>query len=343
MPQVLIVEALRSPVLDRRGPVSALSEDERAGRMLRGLVHRAGLDPRALEAVFLGGQTPGLGRLAVAAAGLPLSLPAHTLCAGHASGLAALHLAATAVAAGATGPVLAAGVSGPVLAADPGPTARWRAEWPSAEQAEARIASWAELSGDEVARWRDGSAGTALAGGGGPGAGGPVGGGPVDLGEVLDLVGDFADAPPGADRVAVAGLALADEEVVRRLRLRVRARVAAIAVAAGDPALAPMAVVPAVERALEAAGLRASEVDLIELDGSAPAAALASLRGLDLPPARACVLGFPAASVPGLAGLPRLCRLVHALGARRARFGLCAAADGLGQAWAVVIDAQRHH
>lgn len=337
MPQVLIVEALRSPLLDRRGPVSALSEDERAGRMLRGLVHRAGLDPRALEAVFLGGQTPGLGRLAVAAAGLPLSLPAHTLCAGHASGLAALHLAVTAVAAGATGPVLAAGVSGPVLAPDPGPTARWRAEWPAAEQAEARVASWAGLSGDEVARWLDGSAGTALAGGGGP-----EGAGPADLGEVLDLVGDFADAPAGADRVAVAGLALADEEVVRRLRLRVRARVAAIAVAAGDPALGPMAVVPAVERALEAAGLRASEVDLIELDGSAPAAALASLRGLDLPPARACVLGFPAASVPGLAGLPRLCRLVHALGARRARFGMCAAADGLGQAWAVVIDAQRH-
>lgn len=325
MTQVLIVEALRSVLQDRRGPDPVPPADERAGRVLRALVRRAGVDARELDGAWVGAQVPGTARLAVAAAGLPLTMPAVTVPAGHAAGLAALQLAATAVVARPRGPVLAAGVSEPVAAPSPGPTAWWRAAWPGAAEAQDRVGRQASLGQADLAAFQARALGD-----------------PGDLGEVVDHAASFADAGPGPDRVAAAGVLLADAETVRRLRLRVRARVAAVAAGACDPALGPMAVVPAVERALEEAGLHAGEVDLVELDGSAPVAALAALRALGLDAARACVIGFPDAAVPGLAGLPRLCRLVHALPGRAARIGLCAAADGLGQAWAVVVDARTY-
>ncbi|MCK6503829.1 hypothetical protein L6R53_10585 [Myxococcota bacterium] len=325
MTQVLIVEALRSPLQDRRGPAPVLPADERAGAVLRALVRRAGVDARELDGVWVGAQVPGTARLAVAAAGLPLTMPACTVPAGHAAGLAALQLAATAVVARRRGPVLAAGASGPVPDPAPGPTAWWRAAWPPAVEAEDRVGRLAGLGEEEVAAFRARAHDD-----------------PGDLGEVVDRGGDFADAGPGPDRVAAAGVLLADEEAVRRLRLRVRGRIAAVAAGAGDPALGPLAVVSAVERALEEAGLHVGEVDLVELDASAPVAALAALRTLGLDAARTSVLGYPDAAVPGLAGLPRLCRLVHALPRRRARIGLCAATDGLGQAWAVVVDARTY-
>lgn len=325
MSQVLIVEALRSPLSDRRGPPAAPPDDERAALVLRGLVHRSGLDPRELDGLFLGAPVASLARLAAAAAGLPLDLATHTVQAGHASGLAAVQLGAFAVLAGARGPMLAAGVSGPVGAPEPGPSAWWRARWGPHEEARARLACLIGVQAEEVEAFQAR-----------PGAG------EGDLREVVDRDGDFRDAPPGVDRLAAAGLLLSGEEGARRLRLRVRARIAAVAAAACDPAIAPLAVVPAAQRALEEAGLRPDQVDLVELDASDPVSAVAALRGLGIDAARACSTGFPAAAVPGLAGLPRLCRLVHALPARRARFGLCAVADGLGQAWAVVVDAQTY-
>jgi 3-oxoadipyl-CoA thiolase len=138
-----------------------------------------------------------------------------------------------------------------------------------------------------------------------------------------------------------AALVVASEEAARELARKPLARVISTAVAGVDPSCMGLGPVPATRRALERAGLRPGELDLIELNEAFAAQAIACIRDLDLDPAKvnvyggAIALGHPL----GASGARILTTLVHALRRRGGRYGLATMCIGVGQGIAMVVEA----
>jgi acetyl-CoA acyltransferase len=137
-----------------------------------------------------------------------------------------------------------------------------------------------------------------------------------------------------------AAVLLASDAWVRRSGARPLARVVATAVAGVDPNHMGIGPIPATRRALERAGLRAHQLDLVELNEAFAAQAIACIRELELDPARvnvhggAIALGHPI----GASGARILTTLVHAMEARRARLGLATLCIGVGQGMAMIVE-----
>ena len=119
------------------------------------------------------------------------------------------------------------------------------------------------------------------------------------------------------------------------------ARILSYATAGVDPIIMGMGPVPAVRRALDRAGLRNEDIDLFELNEAFAVQALAVARELQLDPARvnihggAIALGHPI----GASGARILTTLLHALKARKARYGVAALCIGGGMGIAIIIEA----
>jgi len=137
-----------------------------------------------------------------------------------------------------------------------------------------------------------------------------------------------------------AALVLIEAERGRALDLRPLARVVSTAVAGVHPSVMGMGPVPAVLKALRAAGLEVGDIDLIELNEAFASQSIACIRELELDPARvnvnggAIALGHPL----GMSGARLLTMLVHELGARDARYGLATMCIGVGQGIATVVE-----
>jgi len=111
-----IVDAVRSPIGRRNGTLSVLRGDDLAAQVLNGLVRRHDLDPAAIEDVQMGCVTQigeqgwNVGRMAVLAAGWPVSVAATTVDRQCGSSMQTNFNAAAAVAAGQLDLVVSAGV-----------------------------------------------------------------------------------------------------------------------------------------------------------------------------------------------------------------------------------------
>ena len=118
------------------------------------------------------------------------------------------------------------------------------------------------------------------------------------------------------------------------------ARIIASAVAGVDPSVMGIGPVPATRKALKRAGLRADQIDLIELNEAFASQAIACMRDLELDPARVNVYGGAIAlgHALGSSGSRMLATLVHALQRRNARYGLATMCIGVGQGIAVVVE-----
>jgi len=119
------------------------------------------------------------------------------------------------------------------------------------------------------------------------------------------------------------------------------ARILAYATAGVDPKIMGMGPVPAVQRALDRAGLKVSDIDLFELNEAFAVQALAVARELELDAAKvnvnggAIALGHPI----GASGARILTTLVYALRAKKLRYGIAALCIGGGMGTAMVIEA----
>jgi 3-oxoadipyl-CoA thiolase len=137
-----------------------------------------------------------------------------------------------------------------------------------------------------------------------------------------------------------AALVLASRAHAERLGLRPRARVVAAAVAGVDPATMGLGPIPATRKALERAGLRVDELDLVELNEAFASQSLQCIRELGLDPARvnvnggAIALGHPL----GCSGARLVTTLLHELERRGGRYGLATMCIGVGQGIAAVIE-----
>src|SRR3954468_14450458 len=116
MPEVVIVEAVRTPVGKRKGGLSTLHPADTLAAVQRAAIDRAGIDPTVIEQVGagcvsqVGEQAFDIGRTAWLTAGLPMSVAATTVDTQCGSSQQATSLAASLVGSGAVDVAVACGV-----------------------------------------------------------------------------------------------------------------------------------------------------------------------------------------------------------------------------------------
>ena len=138
-----------------------------------------------------------------------------------------------------------------------------------------------------------------------------------------------------------AAVLLASENAVKELGLTPRLRFIASATAGVDPNYMGEGPIPATKKALARAGLRAPNVDLIEINEAFAAQTLACIRGLELDAKRvnlyggAIALGHPI----GASGARLVATLSSVMKADpKARIGLAALCIGVGQGIAALFE-----
>jgi len=116
MHDVVIVDAVRTPVGKRNGVLSRVHAVHLAAQPMLAVLERTGLDPALVDQVLygcvdqVGEQAANIGRLAWLHAGLPIEVPASTVDFQCGSSQQTIHLAAGLIASGAADVVLAGGV-----------------------------------------------------------------------------------------------------------------------------------------------------------------------------------------------------------------------------------------
>ena len=138
---------------------------------------------------------------------------------------------------------------------------------------------------------------------------------------------------------AAAMLVMSDEKA-KALGFRALAKVRATAVAGVDPAVMGIGPVPATQKALKRAGLKLSDIDLIELNEAFAAQALAVIQLLGADESKvnvhggAIAIGHPL----GASGARIVTTLLHAMTQQNATLGLATMCIGIGQGIATIIE-----
>jgi 3-oxoadipyl-CoA thiolase len=137
-----------------------------------------------------------------------------------------------------------------------------------------------------------------------------------------------------------AAMLLASEAAVKKYGLRPIARVVSMGVAGVDPAIMGVGPIPATQKALQRAGLRAADLDLVELNEAFAVQALVCMQELGLDPTRINVNGGSIAigHPLGCSGVRISTTLVHEMKRREMRYALATMCVGVGQGAAVVYE-----
>lgn len=133
MREVVIVEAVRTPVGKRKGLLSNERPDELAAKVLKEVVNRAGISPALVEDVIMGcvaqveEQSLNIARTAALMADFPIEVPGTTIDRQCGSGQQAVHFAAQAILSGDMDIVIAGGVES--MTRIPMGSSRQKARW----------------------------------------------------------------------------------------------------------------------------------------------------------------------------------------------------------------------
>jgi len=137
-----------------------------------------------------------------------------------------------------------------------------------------------------------------------------------------------------------AAMLLASEEAVKKYALKPMAKIVSMAVAGVDPAIMGIGPVPATKKALERAGLKAGDLDLIELNEAFASQSIACIRDLGLDNDKvnvnggAIAIGHPL----GCSGVRISATLLHEMKRREAKYGLATMCIGVGQGAAIIFE-----
>jgi 3-oxoadipyl-CoA thiolase len=137
-----------------------------------------------------------------------------------------------------------------------------------------------------------------------------------------------------------AAMLLASEEAVKLFNLQPIARIVSMAVAGVDPAIMGMGPVPSSSKALQRAGLKAADLDLVELNEAFASQSLACIKELDLDTKKvnvnggAIAIGHPL----GCSGVRISATLVHEMNRQKSKYGLATMCVGVGQGAAVIYE-----
>lgn len=137
-----------------------------------------------------------------------------------------------------------------------------------------------------------------------------------------------------------AALLVVSEETLKKHNLTPLARVVSRAVAGVDPSVMGVGPVPATQKALKRAGLKVSDLDLVELNEAFASQSIACMRDLQLNPdivnvnGGSIAIGHPL----GCSGARISATLLHEMKRRNSRYGLATMCIGVGQGAAVIYE-----
>ena len=137
-----------------------------------------------------------------------------------------------------------------------------------------------------------------------------------------------------------AALLIANEQAVKQHNLTPRARIHHMSVLADDPIMMLSAPIPATQRALAKTGMKASDIDLVEINEAFASVVLAWLRETDFEHEQtnvnggAIALGHPL----GATGARLMTTLLNELERTGGRYGLQTMCEGGGQANVTIIE-----
>jgi 3-oxoadipyl-CoA thiolase len=138
-----------------------------------------------------------------------------------------------------------------------------------------------------------------------------------------------------------AAMLLASEDAVKKYGLKPMARIVSMAVAGVDPSIMGIGPVPATKKALQRAGLKIEQLDLIELNEAFASQSIACVRDLKLDINKvnvnggAIAIGHPL----GCSGVRISATLLHEMKRQNAKYGLATMCIGVGQGAAVIYEA----
>jgi len=374
MNEAVIVEAVRTPLGRRNGMLAEIRADDLLATVLREVVARAGIEAGLVEDVIagcvtqVGEQGANVARTATLLAGFPVEVAATSVNRQCGSSHQAIHFAAQAILSGDAEVVIAGGVesmSRVKLGADYGewnPALLERYQLVHQGIAAEMLVRRYGLTREECDRYSLESHRRAAQA--------------TDEGrfrrEILPLMGKgetlvtadegirrdtslekLAALQPAFDPEGVitagnssqisdgaAALLLMSARRAAELRVRPRARVVSRTVVGSDPVIMFTGVVPATRKALDRAGLRLDEIDVVEISEAFAPVVLAWAADLEPdmtrvnPNGGAIALGHPV----GASGARLATTLIHELERRGGRFGLQVVCIGWGMATATVIE-----
>jgi acetyl-CoA C-acetyltransferase len=137
-----------------------------------------------------------------------------------------------------------------------------------------------------------------------------------------------------------AACIIVSDELINRLHLKPLVRIVSMAVAGVDPAYMGIGPVPATQKALKRAGLKISDIGLVELNEAFAAQSLACMRDLELDASivnvngGAISIGHPL----GCSGVRISATLIHEMQKRKVKYGLATMCIGVGQGAAIVYE-----
>lgn len=137
-----------------------------------------------------------------------------------------------------------------------------------------------------------------------------------------------------------AAMLLASEAAVKKYALKPIAKIVSMAVAGVDPAIMGIGPVPAVTKALQRAGIKVADLELVELNEAFASQSIACIHdlGLDLEKVNvnggAIAIGHPL----GCSGVRISTTLLHELKKRKGKYGLATMCVGVGQGAAVLFE-----
>lgn len=141
--------------------------------------------------------------------------------------------------------------------------------------------------------------------------------------------------------VGAAAVLVMSEDRAKELGLKPKVRIRAMAVAGVDPAVMGIGPVPATHKALERAGLKLQDIELIEINEAFAAQTLSVIKLLKADPEKinvhggALAIGHPL----GASGARIATTLIHAMEDRKAKLGLATMCIGAGQGIATIFEA----
>ena len=139
-----------------------------------------------------------------------------------------------------------------------------------------------------------------------------------------------------------AAMIIASEDAAKQNGLKIRARIVACATAGVEPRIMGIGPAPASQKVLDRAGLKISDMDVIELNEAFASQALATMRELGVedddprvnPNGGAIALGHPL----GASGARLILTAAQELEETGGRYGLCTMCIGVGQGMATIIE-----
>ena len=377
MAEAFIIDACRTARGRRKGSLSETHPIDLLVAPLEAIVKRNGIDPAEVEDLIVGcvtetgEQGTNLARSTVLAAGWPVDVPGVTLNRFCSSGQQAVNFAAMAVKSGAQDLVVAGGVENMTRVprgADMGPLPASLMEKynlvPQGLSAEMVAAQWGftrqqldefSLSSQQKA-WRaiqEGRFKKSIV---------PIA--VMHNGERKVFEADEHPRPQSTleglmalnpsfkpDGMITAGnssgivdgaatVLVASEQKVKALKLTPRARVVAQAIVGSEPVLMLTGPIPATQKALQKAGMKIDDIDLIEINEAFAPVPLVTMLETGMDPDKvnvnggAIALGHPL----GATGAMLIGTLVDELERQNKRYGLATMCIGIGMGIATIIE-----